>query len=212
MFKLDTFQNYADTEFNEQVLDAATLEIIRLIKANATSFRIVIDITSDTIDYKLYKNAITYYFMKIGYKIVNYPTFLYIDWGRVNFYQQNYVGKPSLDSLGDSFTAYDLYAYLTDSNDLRGLSYRILEYQVNRDVANMKWYGQTTKISTFGLQCTMEADLLNAMFAPELALYAKRNPNTLLSFVDGGNIRITRDTPAVLYTDIPIKVMFGADI
>lgn len=212
MLTLNTFQNNVTTDFNEIVLNDAIMEITNLIKANATTFRLLIDITSENIDYKLYKNAITYHFMKIGYKVVNFPTFIFIDWSRVNIYQQVYVVKPSIESLGDSFTAFDLYASITNSYDLRKISHRTLEYHVNKEIKRMTDYGLTTSVITFGLQTIMEGSVLNNMFAPELALYASRKPNVNLTFIDGGNLKITIDTPAELYTDIPLKVLFGTNM
>lgn len=209
MLSLNTFQNGMD-EFDEGVLDTSIIEINNLIKQYAHQFRLLIEFQAATVGSKIYKNGIIRYYLNSGYKVVAYPTFIYIDWGRINTYQQTSGYVRAIDELGNHFTGTDLYLSLTDGKDMRKITFRTLQYAVDREIKAMILSGMDTKIITLGAPSTiMSVNDLNNMYAPDLALYARKHPDVHLTFVTGGNLKITLYQPAELYTDISVEVLFG---
>lgn len=209
MLSLNTFQNGMD-EFDDGVLDTSIIEINSLIKQYAHQFRLLIEFQTETVESKIYKNGIIRYYLNSGYKVVAYPTFIYIDWGRINTYQQTYTYIRPLSELGNHFTGAELYLCLTDGKDMRKITFRTLQYTVDREIKSMNLSGRTTSIISLGTPTSlMPVNDLNNMFAPDLALYASKNPDVNLTFVVGGNLQIKLYEPAELYTDIAIEVLFG---
>lgn len=210
MISLVTFQDNGMDVFDEGVLDTSIIEINNFIKQNATQFRMLIEFQADSVDAKIYKNAIIRYYLNAGYKVVAYPTYIYIDWGRINVYQQVTPYVRPISDFGNHFTAADLYLALTDNKDMRKISFRTLQHQVNKELKAMTLSGRSTSIISLGVATTMSPSSLNNMFAPDLALYSHKNGSDVhLTFIEGGNLKITMYEQAEEYTDIPVEVLFG---
>lgn len=210
MISLVTFQDNGMDVFDEGVLDTAIIEINNFIKQNAIQFRMLIDLQAESVDAKIYKNAIIRYYLNAGYKVVGYPTYLYIDWGRVNVYQQTTTFVRPVTELGNHFIASDVYLALTDNKDMRKISFRTLQYQVNKEIKAMILSGRTTSIISLGVNTTIAPMIMNNMFAPDLALYSHKNGSDVhLTFTEGGNLKITMYEQAEEYTDIPVEILFG---
>ena len=82
--QLTTFQTMSSTEFDQTVLNSVIQEINQIIKDNMMEFRLTFELIADSLEAKLYKNAITGYYINKGFKIVNYLGFIYIDWSHPN--------------------------------------------------------------------------------------------------------------------------------
>lgn len=208
MLSLNSIQS-GTTEFDDGILDDTIIEINILIKENATTYRLLIEFQAETVEDKIYKNGIIHYYLIRGYKVVAYPTFIYIDWGRVNVYQEIKPFVRPINQLGNHFTGVDLYLALTNNKDMRKISFRSLQYVVDREVKAMNLSGRSTGIISFDISTIMTVASLNNMFAPDLALYSSKHPDTHLTFVEGGNLKISLGEPPELYTDIPLEVLFG---
>ena len=76
--QLTTFQTMSNSEFDQTVLNSAIEEMNQNIKDNMNEFRLTFELSDDSLAYKLYKNAITGYYINKGFKIVNYSGFIYI--------------------------------------------------------------------------------------------------------------------------------------
>ena len=70
--QLTTFQTMSSTEFDQTVLNSVIQEINQIIKDNMMEFRLTFELIADSLEAKLYKNAITGYYINTGFKIVNY--------------------------------------------------------------------------------------------------------------------------------------------
>ena len=208
MVDLLTFQEYSIEDFNEEILELVIIEINNYIKAEPYSFRLLISLLSDSIESRLYKNAITGYYISKGFKIVNYEDCIYLDWARPNVYLQKNK-KPTFKNLGNHFDAADLYLSLTDNKDLRSVSYLTLAYRVNREVAVMEANNVDSRVISLDISTTLTADQLNSMYAPELLKYSLENDTVNLSFVDYGNLRIQVNSIPDVYPDIEYKILFG---
>lgn len=209
MLSLNTFQN-GMTEFDEIILATTIIEINSLIKQNATDFRFLIEFEATTIEDKIFKNGIIHYYLHRGYKIVAYPTFIYIDWGRINVYQELDRHITKVSDLGNHFDAPAIYLALTSNKDLRKVSFRSLQHLVDREVKAMNIEWRTVGVISVDLATTMDGATLNKMFAPDLALYSRKHPDTHLTFLTGGCLQISLGIPTEFYTDIPVEVLFGA--
>lgn len=206
--QLTTFQTMSSTEFDQTVLNSVIQEINQIIKDNMIEFRLTFELIADSLEAKLYKNAITGYYINKGFKIVNYLGFIYIDWSHPNVHI-NKPTSPLYNVLNTTFTAEELYLYITSNNDYRFISYRILKYYVDQEIKAMKILGQQESIITIGLSSTLSAESLNKMFAPELLKTNDYYPDVELTFMSGGLFKIILYTIPVLYTDLPYEILFG---
>lgn len=213
MIQLTTFQEMTTLEYDEIVLKKALIEINEVIKENAYEFRIALEISSDSIESRLYKNAITHFYIKNGFKIVNYPTMIYIDWSHPNI---NVSTEPSdiqtLNDLPLYFRSSDLYSILTGGQDLRKLSHRTLEHYIRQEVKKLISIDGSSSIISVGIACNMTGDQLNKLFAPELLKLNKQYTETLLTFVTGGLFKITINDFPEIYTELPYEILFGTHI
>ncbi len=213
MIQLTTFQGMLGNEFDNMLLQAAIKEINAIIKSNANEFRILIEFESDSIEAKLYKNSLTGYFLSRGFKIVNYAHFILIDWSYVNVYTTSLIDDRTITDinyLGDYFRADDLYLILTANMDMRKISYRILVYYIKNELKLMAVTGATESIISLGVPSEMTGTNLNKMFAPELLKINQTYENLELSFLDGALFKIKTDSIPVIYTDIPIELLYGS--
>ena len=206
--QLTTFQTMSSTEFDQTVLNSVIQEINQIIKDNMMEFRLTFELIADSLEAKLYKNAITGYYINKGFKIVNYLGFIYIDWSHPNVHI-NKPTSPLYNVLNTTFTAEELYLYITSNNDYRFISYRILKYYVDQEIKAMKILGQQESIITIGLSSTLSTESLNKMFAPELLKINDYYPDVELTFTSGGLFRIILYTIPVLYTDLSYEILFG---
>ena len=187
--QLTTFQTMSSTEFDQTVLNSVIQEINQIIKDNMMEFRLTFELIADSLEAKLYKNAITGYYINKGFKIVNYLGFIYIDWSHPNVHI-NKPTSPLYNVLNTTFTAEELYLYITSNNDYRFISYRILKYYVDQEIKAMKILGQQESIITIGLSSTLSTESLNKMFAPELLKINDYYPDVELTFTSGGLFKI----------------------
>lgn len=211
MIQLNTFRQMSSNDYDNNILQEAILEINGHIKDNGGLFRLLFEFESDSIESRLYKNALTGYYIKKGFKIVTYPSFLFIDWSRVAV--NSYAGNPDyskLEFLGDHFTAQDLYFYLTNNVDLRKISYRVMLHYITTEINKMMRNGISESKISFGVSSTISAEYLNNMFAPELKYLNETFNNVHLSFLDGVILRIRLDDIPEEYTDIPIEILYGS--
>lgn len=206
--QLTTFQTMSSTEFDQTVLNSVIQEINQIIKDNMMEFRLTFELITDSLEAKLYKNAITGYYINKGFKIVNYLGFIYIDWSHPNVHI-NKPTSPLYNVLNTTFTAEELYLYITSNNDYRFISYRILKYYVDQEIKAMKILGQQESIITIGLSSTLSTESLNKMFAPELLKINDYYPDVELTFTSGGLFKIILYTIHVLYTDLSYEILFG---
>jgi hypothetical protein len=206
--QLTTFQTMSSTEFDQTVLNSVIQEINQIIKDNMMEFRLTFELIADSLEAKLYKNAITGYYINKGFKIVNYLGFIYIDWSHPNVHI-NKPTSPLYNVLNTTFTAEELYLYITSNNDYRFISYRILKYYVDQEIKAMKILGQQESIITIGLSSTLSTESLNKMFAPELLKINDYYPDVELTFTSGGLFKIILYTIHVLYTDLSYEILFG---
>ena len=206
--QLTTFQTMSSTEFDQTVLNSVIQEINQIIKDNMMEFRLTFELIADSLEAKLYKNAITGYYINKGFKIVNYLGFIYIDWSHPNVHI-NTPASPLYNVLNTTFTAEELYLYITSNNDYRFISYRILKYYVDQEIKAMKILGQQESIITIGLSSTLSTESLNKMFASELLKINDYYPDVELTFTSGGLFKIILYTIPVLYTDLPYEILFG---
>ena len=206
--QLTTFQTMSNAEFDQTVLNSVIEEMNQNIKDNMNEFRLTFELSDDSLAYKLYKNAITGYYINKGFKIVNYSGFIYIDWSHPNVHI-NSSASPLYKVLSNSFTAEELYLYITSNNDYRFISYRILKHYVDQEIKAMKILGQQESIITIGLSSTLSTESLNKMFAPELLKINDYYPDVELTFTSGGLFKIILYTIPVLYTDLPYEILFG---
>lgn len=211
MIQLNTFRQMSNNDYDNNILQEAILEINNHIKDNSGLFRLLFEFESDSIESRLYKNALTGYYIKNGFKIVTYPTFLFIEWSRVTV--NSYAGNPDysrISLLGDHFTAQDLYFYLTNNVDLRKISYRVMLHYVTTEITKMRNNGISESKISFGVSSIISAEYLNNMFAPELKYLGETFKDVNLSFLDGVILRIRLDDMPEEYTDIPIDILYGS--
>ena len=206
--QLTTFQTMSSTEFDQTVLNSVIQEINQIIKDNMMEFRLTVELIANSLEAKLYKNAITGYYINKGFKIVNYLGFIYIDWSHPNVHI-NTCASPLYNVLNTTFTAEELYLYITSNNDYRFISYRILKYYVDQEIKAMNILGQQESIITIGLSSTLSTESLNKMFASELLKINDYYPDVELTFTSGGLFKIILYTIPVLYTDLPYEILFG---
>lgn len=206
--QLTTFQTMSGSEFDQTVLNSVIQEMNQSINDNMNEFRLTFELTVDSLEAKLYKNAITGYYINKGFKIVNYSGYIYIDWSHPNVHI-NTPTSPLYKVLSTSFTAEELYLYITSNNDYRFISYRILKYYVDQEIKAMKILGQQESIISIGLSSTLSDELLNKMFAAELLKINDYYPDVELTFASGGLFKIILYTIPVLYTDLSYDILFG---
>jgi hypothetical protein len=201
--------------FDNDLLKTAIREMNGLIKDNAEVFRLLFEMPSDSLEAKLYKNGITAYYIGRGFKIVNFPGFIYLDWSRADVYDVGIDSNATeLEYLGSYFEAKDLYLVITGGDDLRSVSYQNLKSSI--DSAIKDYNREPTKSATInvGIATATDPAVLNVMFAPEL-LKINMQPaynNMLLSFSPGGLLTITFNTAPVFYTDIDYYILFGTRV
>jgi hypothetical protein len=58
----------------------------------------------------------------------------------------------------------------------------------------------------------MTAEQLNNLFAPDLMKINMTYSDVMFSFVDGGLFKITLNSVAEIYTEIPYEVLFGTRV
>lgn len=196
------------TEFDQTILNSVISEISDTIKENLFEFRLTFELIIDSLEAKLYKNAITGYFINKGFKIVNYPGFIYIDWSRPNVKVSSIV-SPLYNTLSSVFTAEELYMYITSGTDFRFISHRTLKYFVDQEIKAMKVLGQQESTISIGVSSTLSVDNMNKMFAPEMLKINDVHTDTELTFMPGGLFKITMYTIPVIYTDLSYEVLFG---
>lgn len=210
MIQLNTFRQMSSNEYDNNILQEAILEINKNIKENAGVFRILVEFSGDSIESKLYKNALTSYYLKKGFKIVTYDEYIYIEWSRVNV---NEVSRNSnvndINYIGDYFSAQDLYFCLTNNEDLRKISYRVLEHYVNTEIKKMKVTGVNESKISFGVSTTMASNYLNNMFAPELKKLNEKYTDVHFTFLDGCILRVRLYDIPEEYTDISLNIIYG---
>lgn len=213
MIQLTTFQQMSESEFDNNILQAALLEINSHIKSNAKEFRLLFEFESTSIESSLYKNSITSYFINNGFKIVNYPEYIYIDWGRANVYPTytTLSGRVinDINYLGDYFTASELYLAIIGNTNLSSISYRTMLHHINNEIKQMNVSGLQESIISFGPTSTLSGNELNKLFAPELLLINQKLTNVHFSFLQGCLLQITLNSIPEEYTDIPQYILFG---
>ena len=212
MIQLTAFQGVSDDEFNNDVLQAAIREINSVIKANANEFRLRFEFESTSLESKLYKNSLTGYYMSRGFKIVNYKEFILIDWSHPNVIVNSLIDDRTitdLNYLGEYFRADDFYLILTANLDMRKISYRILVHFIKNELKLMKVNGKTESVISLGVPSKMTGENLNKMFAPELLKINETYQDISFTFLDGALFKIKLYDIPVLYTDIPLEVLFG---
>ena len=213
MIQLNTFRQMSIYDYDNNILEEAILEINNHIKLNAGSFRLLFEFESTSIESRLYKNVITGYYIKNGFKIVAHPNFLFIEWSRVSV--NPHSCNPSFNNinlLGDHFTAEELYFYITNNADLRKISYRVMLHYITTEIKKMKNNGLSESKISFGVSSTISGTNLNNMFAPELKYLNETFTDVHFSFLDGVLLRIRLDNLPEEYTDIPIEVLYGSRI
>lgn len=212
MIQLTAFQGVSDDEFNNDVLQAAIREINSVIKTNANEYRLQFEFESTSLESKLYKNSLTGYYMSRGFKIVNYKQFILIDWSHPNVIVNSLIDDRTitdLNYLGEYFRADDLYLILTANLDMRKISYRIMVHFVKNEIKLMKASGKTESTISLGVPSKMSGANLNKMFAPELLKLNETYQDISFTFLDGALFKIKMYDIPVLYTDIPLEVLFG---
>lgn len=208
MIQLITFQQMSGTEFDQNVLNAAIAEMNSAIKDNMFEFRLTFEFIVDSVEFRLYKNAITGYFINKGFKIVNYPGFIYIDWSHPNVSIQTFTST-LYRTLDNVFTAEELYLYATKNSDFRSLTYRTLKYYVDQEIKAMKIIGAQESTISVGISSVMDPANINKMFAPEILKINDYYTDVEFTFVPGGLFKITLFSIPVLYTDLSYEVLFG---
>lgn len=209
MIELTTFQHNLEEDYNDNTLRSAIIEINTLIKQHAFDFRILIKFKSDSIESKLYKNALTGYFISTGFKIVNFDEFIYIDWGNPTVHITALIDSKivnRIEWLGNYFKAEDLYLIITSNNDMSLVSYRVIKHYVKNSLKNTN---KNTDVISLCLSTTLTADVMNSLFAPTLLKLSYDFPTTHLTFLDGGLFQITKGKLPEKYTNIPYEVLFG---
>lgn len=208
MIQLITFQQMSGTEFDQAILNSVINEMTEAIRENSLEFRLTFELVVNSLESKLYKNAITGYFINKGFKIVNYPGFIYIDWSHPNVKVTSVV-SPLYMTLNPVFTAEELYLYITSNTDFRFISYRTLKYFVDQEIKAMKIMGQQESTISIGVSTTLSPETMNKMFAPELLKINDTYTDVEMTFMAGGLFKIIMYTIPVLYTDLSYEVLFG---
>lgn len=212
MIQLTTFQELPGTEFNNATLQSAIVEINNAIKENAMTFRILIDFDSGTIESKLYKHGLTGYFLSRGFKIVNYPKYMFIDWSSPTVYTSSPIDDRTITDinyLGNYFRADELYLILTANFDMKKISYRVMRYYILNEIKLMATTSSETSTISLGVPTELSGQDLNSLLSPELLKLSYDFPDVLLSFEDAGLLSITLNSVPELYTDIPYEILFG---
>lgn len=214
MIQLASFQEITSSEFDEVILQKIIVEMHSVIKENANLFRLQIELNTDSLEAKLYKNSLTGHFMSKGFKIVNFNEFMFVDWSCPNIHPTANPAfvQHNVNYIGTFFTAEELYLSLTGNVDLRKVSYRPLLHKVDTEIKRMNLDGRSDSLISLGISTTMTSEQLNNLFAPDILKINMKYGDALLSFLDGGLFKISLYSLPETYTDIPYEVLFGTKI
>ncbi len=214
MIQLASFQEITSADFDESILQKIIAEIYSVIKENAAIFRLQIEISAESLEEKLYKHNVALFFMGKGFKVVNFNGFMFIDWSAPSVYPTTNPAfiQANIDYIGTYFTAADLYLAVTGNVDLRKISYRPLMHRIKTEINRMNLAGQSEALLSLGVSTIMTAEQLNNLFAPDLMKINMTYSDVMFSFVDGGLFKITLNSVAEIYTEIPYEVLFGTRV
>lgn len=209
--QLESFQNISSDTYTDENYKLILKEMCSNIKENSTNFRILFELESTNILTRIYKNAITSFFINKGYKVVNVIDFILIDWSKPNL--EDTGTDPinvDLDFLGPFFSANEIYSIITNFQDFRKVSLQSLYYLVKTEVKAYNINPVQSSVISVGLSTEIDPVILNNLFAGELYQINQIYSSLKLSFVSGGLLQITFDDVWESYlNDIDPYIIFG---